>query len=185
MDCSPYLIEGIRALSPGYFNLVERQHVDELLRERQIATLALNTSAAPAVPGGPPVPQRRLASLKVAEVLLVGQVVAYDRQTRQLTAGFALAGVGATTTYVQDIMTFSIRAIAVTTGEVLGETTVTKSVVSMKVGGHDSQIWPTTVMEAELGGAGNEPVGLALRLAVRSALAGLVQKGIHEGWWQS
>jgi hypothetical protein len=66
MDCSPYLIEGIRALSPGYFNLVERQHVDELLRERQIATLALNTNAAPAVPGGPPVPQRRLASLKVA-----------------------------------------------------------------------------------------------------------------------
>ena len=187
MDCSPYLIEGVRALSPGYFNLVERQHVDELLRERQIATLALNANApaAPVAPGGQPVPQKRLPALKVAEVLLVGQVVAYDRQTRQFSAGFALAGVGGTGTYVQDVMTFSVRAVAVTTGEVLGEVTVTKTVVSMKAGGHDTQIWPTTVMEAELGGAGNEPVGMALRLAVRTALAGLVNKGIHEGWWQS
>ena len=42
MDCTPYLVEAIRSLRPGYVFLVERQHIDELLRERQLATLALN-----------------------------------------------------------------------------------------------------------------------------------------------
>ena len=73
-DCTPYLIEAVRSLTPGYLNLVERQHVDELLRERQIATLALNNSAPTA--GSPTAPARKLNTLKVAEVLLVGQVVA-------------------------------------------------------------------------------------------------------------
>jgi hypothetical protein len=38
-------------------------------------------------------------------------------------------------------------------------------------------------MEMELGGAGNEPVGLALQAAIHSALDHLVQNGIHDGWW--
>jgi hypothetical protein len=38
-------------------------------------------------------------------------------------------------------------------------------------------------MEMELGGAGNEPVGLALRAAIHSALDQLVQNGIRDGWW--
>lgn len=180
MDCTPYLIEAVRALSPGYFNLVERQHVDELLRERQIATLALNVGVNGQA-GHPPA--RQLATLRVAELLLVGQVVAYDRQTQQVSAGFSLGGVGGSGTYVTDLITFSLRAVAVQTGEVLGESTVTKSVTSFKLGGHNSKIWPTTVMEAELGGAINEPVGLALRLATRSALSELVSRGIKTGWW--
>lgn len=67
---------------------------------------------------------------------------------------------------------------------VLGDTLVTKSITSLKLGGHESRIWPTTVFEAELGGATNEPVGMALRLATRSAVNDLVTKGIPMGWWQ-
>lgn len=186
MDCTPYMIDAVRAMTPGYLNLVERQHVDELLRERQIATLALNSAAQAAAPaqGQSAPPGRRLNTLRVAEVLLIGQVVAYDRQTTQASAGFAIGGVGASGTYVTDVFTFSIRAVAVQTGEVLGQTTVTKSITSLRLGGHSSKIWPTTVMEAELGGAGNEPVGLALGLTVRDALSALVKRGITDGWWQ-
>jgi curli production assembly/transport component CsgG len=36
MDCTPYLIEAVRSLRPGWVYLVERQHLDELLRERQL-----------------------------------------------------------------------------------------------------------------------------------------------------
>ena len=187
MDCTPYMVDAVRSLAPGYLSLVERQHVDELLRERQIATLALASVATPPGTGQPaqgqPPPGRRLATLRVAEVLLIGQVVAYDRETTQAGAGFALGGVGATGNYITDIFTFSIRAVAVQTGDVLGQTTVTKSITSLKLGTHTSQIWPTTVMEAELGGAANEPVGLALGLSVRSALTTLVQRGIKDGWW--
>jgi hypothetical protein len=38
-------------------------------------------------------------------------------------------------------------------------------------------------VEIELGGAGNEPVGLALGAAVRSALIALINQGLRDGWW--
>jgi curli production assembly/transport component CsgG len=209
MDCTPYMIEAVRSMTPGYLNLVERQHVDELLRERQIATLALNSSAqaatlAPAQNQQPPAahngqrvaqaappapaqrpapPAARLNTLRVAEVLLIGQVVAYDRQTTQASAGFSLGGVGVTGTYVTDV--FSIRAVAVQTGDVLGQATITKSITSLRGGGHNAKIWPTTVMEAELGGATNEAVGFALGITIRSALTDLVKRGVTDGWWQT
>lgn len=194
LDCTPYLIEAIRSLSPGYITLVERQHVDELLRERQLATLALNSpppaansAEAPAKPGGaprpPPVPQRRLATLRVAEVLLIGQVVAYDRSTKEAAGGLAINGVGGDGTWVTDLVTFSLRAVAVQTGEVLGQTTATKSITSLRVAGHVTKIYSTSILEFELGGAENEPVGLALRAAVHSALGALIKQGIRENWW--
>jgi curli production assembly/transport component CsgG len=186
MDCTPYLVEAIRSLRPGYVFLVERQHIDELLRERQLATLALNGTAQTTPAAGrnaAPAPARRLTMVRVAEVLLIGQVVAYDRATRDMSGGLAAAGIGVSGTLVTDLVTFSLRAIAVQTGEVIGQTTVTKSITSMKAGGHVTKILTASVFELELGGAGNEPVGLALRAAIRSALNQLVQNGIHDGWW--
>ncbi len=176
MDCTPYLIDAVRSLTPGYMFLVERQHVDELLRERQLATLALN--------GGVAQPNaRKLNMLRVAEILLVGQVVAYDRQTRQLSGGVAIGGAGITGSVITDLVTFSLRAVAVQTGEVLAQTIVTKSITSQEIGGHLSRVFPTTILDVELGGGVNEPVGLAMHEAVRTSLMQLTDKGIHAGWW--
>ncbi|WP_156696840.1 CsgG/HfaB family protein, partial [Phenylobacterium sp. CCH12-B4] len=83
MDCTPYVIRAVRDLRPGYVFLVERQHVDELLRERQLATLALNNNGG----GEASSPPRRLSTLRVAEILLIGQVVAYDRSIQEGAAG--------------------------------------------------------------------------------------------------
>lgn len=194
LDCTPYLIQAVRSLHPGYVFLVERQHVDELLRERQIATLALNVAAEGAAgqplqgrPAAtqPVVPPHRLATLRVAEILLVGQVVAYDRATKEIAGGLAINGTGGDGTLVTDLITFSLRAIAVQTGEVLGEKMSTKSVTSLRVAGHTTRIFTTSVLEFELGGAGNEAVGLALNVAVHSALGELINQGIHDGWWAS
>nr|WP_294545503.1 CsgG/HfaB family protein [uncultured Rhodopila sp.] len=184
LDCTPYLIEAVRALTPGYIFLVERQHVDELLRERQLATLALNSAAeAQTTDPAHPAAHRRLATLRVAELLLIGQVVAYDRETRQITGGLAIGGSNGTGSVITDVFTFSLRAVAVQTGEVLGQTTVTKSVTSVKIGGQTTQILPVTVLNIEAGIGGNEAVGLALRVAVRSALGRLINQGVQDGWW--
>lgn len=177
MDCTPYVIRAIRDLRPGYVFLVERQHVDELLRERQLATLALNSNGEAAAP------PRRLSTLRVAEILLIGQVVAYDRSVREASAGVAVGGGGAVGAYVTDLVTFSLRAVAVQSGEILGESTVTKSITSLKIGGHLARIFDTTTLDSELGGAANEPVGLAIGAASRTALIQLIQDGIRSGWW--
>jgi curli biogenesis system outer membrane secretion channel CsgG len=215
MDCTPYMVEAIRSLRPGYVFLVERQHLDELLRERQLATLALNatnqaapsaaapvaatpahgaaangaqsaaeqSASKPPLASPPSVQPRRLNTLRVAEVLLVGQVVAYDRSTRQVTGGLAIGGIGGDGAMVTDLVTFSLRAVAVQTGEIIGDATATKSITSLKLGGYIAKVFSTSTMEMELGGAGNEPVGLALRAAIHSALDQLVQNGIRDGWW--
>ena len=221
-DCTPYLIEATRSLRPGWVFLVERQHLDELLRERQLATLALNEVARAAAAAGqpasgpvatttPPAARRptsssaakaagaaagppaatppagspnRLSTVRVAEILLLGQVTAYDRATREVTGGLAFAGTGGDGTLVTDLVTFSLRAVAVQTGEVLGQTSVTKSVTSLKADVHRTKILSTTVLDVEFGGAGNEPVGLALRAAVRASLGQLINKGIEDGWWR-
>lgn len=196
LDCTPYLIEAVRSLRPGYLFLVERQHVDELLRERQIATLALNMGAvsvatassppsnAPENGNAPAAPPRRLSTLRVAEILLVGQVVAYDRAISEAAGGAAIGGTGGSGTFVTDLITFSVRAVAVQTGQILGQSTATKSVTSLRVGGHIAKIFTLSVMEGELGAAANEPVGLALRAAVRGALGQLIVRGIEDGWWR-
>jgi len=221
-DCTPYLIEATRSLRPGWVFLVERQHLDELLRERQLATLALNEVARAAAAAGqpasgpvatttPPAARRptsssaakaagaaagppaatppagspnRLSTVRVAEILLLGQVTAYDRATREVTGGLAFAGTGGDGTLVTDLVTFSLRAVAVQTGEVLGQTSVTKSVTSLKADVHRTKILSTTILDVEFGGAGNEPVGLALRAAVRASLGQLINKGIEDGWWR-
>jgi curli production assembly/transport component CsgG len=224
LDCTPYLIEATRSLRPGWVFLVERQHLDELLRERQLATLALNEAAraAAAAAGQPasgpvatttgPTARRpisraaakaaavaaagqpaatppaaspnRLSMVRVAEILLLGQVTAYDRATREITGGLALGGTGGDGTLVTDLVTFSLRAVAVQTGEVLGQTSVTKSVTSLKADVHKTKILSTTILDVEFGGAGNEPVGLALRAAIRTAVGQLINKGIEDGWWR-
>jgi len=178
MDCTPYVAEAARSLRPGYVVLVERQHVDELLRERQLATLALNSlpEAAKAAE------LRRLSTLRVAEILLIGQVVAYDRSVREITGGAAVGGTGASAAYVTDLITFNLRAVAVQTGEVLGQAMVTKSVTSLKLGGHYADIGDD-IVDIEAGGAGNEPVGTALSAAARAALIQLVNQGVQDGWW--
>jgi curli biogenesis system outer membrane secretion channel CsgG len=122
--------------------------------------------------------------VRVAEILLLGQVTAYDRATREVTGGLAFAGTGGDGTLVTDLVTFSLRAVAVQTGEVLGQTSVTKSVTSLKADVHRTKILSTTILDVEFGGAGNEPVGLALRAAVRASLGQLINKGIEDGWWR-
>jgi curli biogenesis system outer membrane secretion channel CsgG len=178
MDCTPYVIRAVRDLRPGYVFLVERQHVDELLRERQLATLALNNNSVESL-----TPPKRLSTLRVAEILLVGQVVAYDRSTKEATGGAALGAGAVSGAYVTDLVTFSLRAVAVQSGEILSEATVTKTVTSLKVGGHFAKILDTSVLDLELGGDTNEPVGLALAAAVRAALVQLVDDGLRQGWW--
>ena len=99
-------------------------------------------------------------------------------QAAPLSAEFGGSGA-----FVTDLITFSLRAVAVQTGEVLGQTTVTKSVVSLKVGGHIVKIFSASIIDLEAGGDINEPIGLALRVAVRGAVIQLITQGIHDGWW--
>jgi curli production assembly/transport component CsgG len=41
------------------------------------------------------------------------------------------------------------------------------------------------VLALEIGGSANEPVSLAVRLAIAAAVLELTQEGIKKGWWSN
>ena len=108
----------------------------------------------------------------------------------------ASTGSGNTTTLVQngdgnsialaigaDTMTFSLRAVSTKSGEILSDVLVKKTVESIQANGHILKIIGIDLYSAELGGASNEPVGLALYQAVQLSVEVLTQKGMVSGWW--
>ena len=117
-------------------------------------------------------------------MIFIGQVIAYDSRTQQLSSGLALGGVGASRTVTFDTITFGIRAVAVQTGEILSQTQVTKTVTSTVSNLHKAAIYTSSVLDAEAGGARNEPVGQAIAAAARAAVIAVVEDGLKQNWWQ-
>ncbi len=183
-DCTPYLISALEAMPHGYYDVLEREHLSNLLTERQLAGLMLTDRAAQLKAAHKKAALPQVPPLSIAEIEMVGQVVAYDRQVTQASVGLAIGGIGGQAKYVTDLITFSLRAVSVTTGRVLKQVTVTKSVTSLEAGGTLDAAYSTTLLNAEAGGSTNEPVGLALALAARKAVAVLSRDGVQQGWWQ-
>jgi curli production assembly/transport component CsgG len=162
-----------RAGNGKYYRVVERENVDALLGERRIAAAMLGDNA-----------QEQLGNLFVPGVLLTGGAVSYDRNVSQRIMGVGLASVNGTDEIVSDQVGIVIRAVSVKTGEVLATVMTTKTVVSRQRGAHVLAIIGENVAAAELGGASNEPVSVATRLAIAAGVIELTKQGEADGWWE-
>lgn len=169
-DCTPFLMSALHALP--HYRVLERSRVDDILKERQLAAVMLGEKSRTA-----------LGSMVIADVLLLGQIVSYDRTTSQSAGGLAINAVGVAREKVADTFTFSLRAVSTKSGEVLGEVLVQKTVESVQSNGHILKIIGVDTHSIELGVASNEPAGLALQQAIRLAVLSLTRKGMQSGWW--
>lgn len=174
------LIQSLREAGGGkWFTVLEREHLDNLLKERQVITemrqrylgeRAVNPDALP--------------SLLFAGVLLEGGVIGYDTNTLTGGAGARLLGVGAQADYRQDTITVYLRAVATKTGEVLASVVVRKTVVSAGLsGGAFRYVSYKNLLEAETGVTVNEPRTIALEQAVQKASYDLVLEGVRLNVW--
>lgn len=181
-DCSPYLISALKNIPSGYLNVVERGSLSPLLQERNIGESSLRQFAI--IKGKDPASAEQLGPLKVAEIIFIGQVISYDNRTRQVSAGLAVGGLGASRTETYDTVTFGVRAVSVQSGEVLSQIQVTKTITSSVDNLHKAAIYTKTVLDAEAGGSRNEPVGQAISSAARAAVIAVVEDGIRQQWWK-
>ncbi|HQT55698.1 MAG TPA: CsgG/HfaB family protein [Phenylobacterium sp.] len=174
------LIQSLREAGGGkWFTVLEREHLDNLPKERQVITemrqrylgeRAVNPDALP--------------SLLFAGVLLEGGIIGYDTNTLTGGAGARLLGVGAQADYRQDTITVYLRAVATKTGEVLASVVVRKTVVSAGLsGGAFRYVSYKNLLEAETGVTVNEPRTIALEQAVQKASYDLVLEGIRLNVW--
>jgi curli production assembly/transport component CsgG len=162
-----------------WFQVVERERLENLLRERQIIREMRQrylgeTEISPDV----------LPSLLFAGILLEGGVIGYDTNTLTGGAGARYLGIGASTQYRQDTVTVYLRAVSVRTGEILTTVVSRKTVASIAVNANVFRFVSfRELLEAEAGITTNEPDQVALQQAVERAVQSLVIEGVQLGFW--
>lgn len=164
----------------GWFTVVERERLDNLLRERQIIGEMRKRYL-----GEQEIDPNALPALLFAGVLLEGGIVGYDTNTVTGGAGAAFLGIGARTEYRQDTVTVYLRAVSVRTGEVLANVTASKTIASQALGASAFKfVGFRELLEAEVGITSNEPDQVALQQAIEKAVYGLVLEGVELDLWR-
>lgn len=164
----------------SWFTVVERERLDNLLRERQIIGEMRKRYL-----GEQEVDPSALPALLFAGVLLEGGIVGYDTNTVTGGAGAAFLGIGARTEYRQDTVTVYLRAVSVRTGEVLANITASKTIASQALGASAFKFVAfRELLEAEAGITSNEPDQVALQQAIEKAVYGLVLEGVELDLWR-
>ncbi|MBI1403022.1 MAG: curlin [Porphyrobacter sp.] len=164
----------------SWFTVVERERLDNLLRERQIIGEMRKRYL-----GEQEVDPNALPALLFAGVLLEGGIVGYDTNTVTGGAGAAFLGIGARTEYRQDTVTVYLRAVSVRTGEVLANITASKTIASQAIGANAFKFVAfRELLEAEAGITSNEPDQVALQQAIEKAVYGLVLEGVDLDLWR-
>lgn len=163
-----------------WFQVMERERLDNLLKERQIIREMRQRYL-----GEEEINPEALPSLMFAGVLLEGGVIGYDRNTVSGGAGARYLGIGGFSQYRQDTVTVYLRAVSVKTGEVLTTVVARKSVASVAVNASVFKyVAFRELLEAETGITTNEPDQLALQQAIEKAAHSLVLEGAQLGYWQ-
>lgn len=160
-----------------WFEVVEREGIDSLLRERD---LIQRTRIAFQGPKAEPVP-----ALRFAGILLEGGIVGYDSNETTGGVGARALGIGGAIQYRRDVVTVALRAVSVQSGRVLTSVTTTKTIYSILLeGGTFRFVALTDILEAEAGVSHNEPEQIATREAIELAVYSLIVQGAKGGLWE-
>ena len=171
------LIEALE--DSGWFTAIERENIGNLLNERNIirSTRQEYQGAAQNQPQVPP--------LLFAGVLLEGGIVSYDTNIVTGGMGARYFGVGGSTRYRQDRITIYLRAVSTSSGKILKNIYVSKTILSQAV---DANLYRYVnfqrLLEAEVGFTRNEPVQLAVKEAIEKAVENLIIEGIEDDLWK-
>ena len=177
------IIDALKTAGNGkWFRVVERNGLDHLVRERQIIRSARQDFAKREGQEK----FQELDSLLFAGMIIEGGVIGYDTNIKSGGRGARYLGIGATKQYRQDVVTVSMRAVSVLTGEVLLNVQTRKTVLSYGKSGDVFRFIEqgTELVEYEDGIGNNESVTYATRSAIEAAVLELIYQGHRRGYWK-
>lgn len=158
----------------GWFVPLERVGLQNLLTERRIIRAESERKNQ----------VDTLPSLRAASVLLEGGIIAYESNIRTGGAGAEYFGIGASGQYQVDQVTVNLRAVEISSGEVLANVTTTKTIYSREISANVFRFIDfKRLLEAEVGTTTNEPTQLAVMAAIESAVIHLVAQGVGNNLW--
>ena len=177
------VIDALKTAGQGkWFRVVERNGLDHLVRERQIIRSARQDFAK----RNGEEKFKELNSLLFAGMIIEGGVIGYDTNIKSGGRGARYLGIGATKQYRQDVVTVSMRAVSVLTGEVLLNVQTRKTILSYGKSGDVFRFIEqgTELVEYEDGVGNNESVTYATRTAIEAAVLELIHQGHRRGYWK-
>jgi curli production assembly/transport component CsgG len=124
--------------------------------------------------------------LLFAGLLVQGGVISYEANLKSGGIGARYLGIGNSKSYREDTVTISLRLVSVSTGEVLTETLVSKSILSTSISQDIFRFIETgtQLVEIEGGVAENESISIALQKAIESGVLNIIHIGIERGYWE-
>jgi curli production assembly/transport component CsgG len=173
-----FLIKALQDVGQGqWFKVVERVGIDGLTRERQLIRQMREAYEGSNAKPLPP--------MMFAGILLEGGIVGYDTSVKSGGMAARWLGIGPQTQYSEDVVTVSIRAISVSTGEVLAAVTVQKTIVSASDSVAAMRFFDvgTKSFEFETGMTINEPATFAVKSTIEMAVLELIKEGIRKNVW--
>ena len=172
-----FLIRAFKHAAGGeFFRVVERVGLDDLTKERQLIRSTRKEFKE----------DNKMQPLLFAGLLVQGGVVSYEANLKSGGAGARYLGIGNSKQYREDTVTISLRLVSVSTGEVLMETLVSKSIISTSVSQDVFRFIETgtELVEIEGGIAENESVSIALQKAIETGVLNIINIGIERGYWK-
>ena len=173
-----FLIKALQDVGQGrWFKVVERVGIDGLTRERQLIRQMREAYEGSNAKPLPP--------MMFAGILLDGGIVGYDSSVKSGGMAARWLGIGPQTQYSEDIVTVSLRAISVSTGEVLAAVTVQKTIVSAADSVAAMKFFDvgTKAFEFETGLTVNEPGTFAVKSTIEMAVLELIKEGAKKNVW--
>ncbi|BAN50716.1 CsgG/HfaB family protein [Metapseudomonas resinovorans] len=172
------LVDALQA--SGWFMVLEREGLQNVLTERKIIRASQNK------PNTPANIQTQLPPLQAANLLLEGGIIAYDTNVRSGGEGARYLGIGASREYRVDQVSVNLRAVDVRSGMVLANVMTSKTIYSV---GQSASVFKfiefKELLEAEAGYTTNEPAQLCVLSAIESAVAHLIAQGVERRLWQA
>lgn len=175
------LIDALKTAGGGtWFRVVERQGIDALVRERQIIRSGRDEAAKKL--GEEP---KGVGPLLFAGMIIEGGIIGYDSNVKTGGRGARTLGISFSRQYRQDVVTVSVRAVSVLTGEILLNVQAKKTILSYGSGGDVFRFIEqgTQLIEYEDGVGNNESVTYAVRTAIEAAVLEMVYQGDERGFW--
>jgi curli production assembly/transport component CsgG len=127
-----------------------------------------------------------LLPLTFAGLLLEGGVIGYESNVKSGGFGARYLGIGTTKEYRQDTVTVSLRTVSVSTGKVLTEVLVTKTILSVALNQDAFRFISdnTELIEIENGITENESTNIALQNAIETAVLETIKQGVKLKHWK-
>lgn len=171
-----FLIKALQD-SKGWFKVVERVGLDNLIKERQLIRNQREVYEGKDA--------KPLKPMTVAGIMIEGGIIGYDSNIRSGGSGARFLGIGASQQYRVDEIVISVRLISVSSGEVLLTNAIAKTIYSTA---HNASMLRfvdagTNALELENGAALNEPTTYAVRVTIEQAVYEMIIEGQKRGLW--